>query len=143
MQYFIISLCLFFISSVLSTLSSFLPFSLPYEMLYSYKIKSWDREVWKENQNRVDAFCFLCFVFQNEIKTHGFFSSINWNDLEQKKIPVPFKPNVVNILFHPVFQAFLHLPLLVNFFCYIVWEQNIVWNPMLLIIFHNAYYPES
>ncbi|XP_015239891.1 PREDICTED: serine/threonine-protein kinase Sgk3 [Cyprinodon variegatus] len=30
----------------------------------------------------------------NEIKTHSFFSSINWNDLEQKKIPVPFKPNV-------------------------------------------------
>ncbi|XP_047205255.1 serine/threonine-protein kinase Sgk3 isoform X2 [Girardinichthys multiradiatus] len=30
----------------------------------------------------------------NEIKTHSFFSSINWNDLEQKKIPPPFKPNV-------------------------------------------------
>ncbi|KAM9775277.1 serine/threonine-protein kinase Sgk3 isoform 2-T3 [Syngnathus typhle] len=30
----------------------------------------------------------------NEIKTHTFFSPINWNDLEQKKIPPPFTPNV-------------------------------------------------
>ncbi|KAG7455118.1 hypothetical protein MATL_G00253080 [Megalops atlanticus] len=30
----------------------------------------------------------------NEIKTHCFFSSINWDDLEQKKIPPPFNPNV-------------------------------------------------
>ncbi|KAM4718998.1 serine/threonine-protein kinase Sgk3 isoform 3-T3 [Anableps anableps] len=30
----------------------------------------------------------------NEIKTHSFFSTISWNDLEQKKIPPPFKPNV-------------------------------------------------
>lgn len=37
--------------------------------------------------------------FQNEIKTHSFFLSINWKDLEEKKIPPPFTPNVVNILF--------------------------------------------
>ncbi|KAJ8387651.1 hypothetical protein AAFF_G00152010 [Aldrovandia affinis] len=30
----------------------------------------------------------------NEIKRHSFFSSINWNDLEQKKIPPPFNPKV-------------------------------------------------
>lgn len=43
----------------------------------------------------------LLFIlhFQNEIKAHGFFSSINWDDLEQKKIPPPFTPNVVNICF--------------------------------------------
>lgn len=35
--------------------------------------------------------------FQNEIKAHSFFSSINWDDLEQKKIAPPFTPNVVNI----------------------------------------------
>uniref|UniRef100_A0A3B3X865 Serum/glucocorticoid regulated kinase family member 3 n=1 Tax=Poecilia mexicana TaxID=48701 RepID=A0A3B3X865_9TELE len=30
----------------------------------------------------------------NEIKTHNFFLSINWKDLEEKKIPPPFTPNV-------------------------------------------------
>lgn len=30
----------------------------------------------------------------NEIKAHGFFFSINWDDLEQKKIPPPFTPKV-------------------------------------------------
>uniref|UniRef100_A0A3B3BPF2 Serum/glucocorticoid regulated kinase family member 3 n=1 Tax=Oryzias melastigma TaxID=30732 RepID=A0A3B3BPF2_ORYME len=30
----------------------------------------------------------------NEIKEHNFFSSINWDDLVQKKIPPPFIPNV-------------------------------------------------
>uniref|UniRef100_A0A667XHU5 Serine/threonine-protein kinase Sgk1 n=1 Tax=Myripristis murdjan TaxID=586833 RepID=A0A667XHU5_9TELE len=30
----------------------------------------------------------------NEIKAHAFFASINWDDLEQKKIPPPFTPNV-------------------------------------------------
>uniref|UniRef100_G3NEW2 Serine/threonine-protein kinase Sgk1 n=1 Tax=Gasterosteus aculeatus aculeatus TaxID=481459 RepID=G3NEW2_GASAC len=30
----------------------------------------------------------------NEIKAHSFFFSINWDDLEQKKIPPPFTPNV-------------------------------------------------
>ncbi|XP_033933312.1 serine/threonine-protein kinase Sgk3 isoform X2 [Pseudochaenichthys georgianus] len=30
----------------------------------------------------------------NEIKAHDFFSSINWDDLEQKKIAPPFTPNV-------------------------------------------------
>ncbi|KAL5288209.1 AKT3 family protein [Megaselia abdita] len=29
-----------------------------------------------------------------DIKAHAFFSSINWTDLEQKKIPPPFKPQV-------------------------------------------------
>uniref|UniRef100_A0AAR2IWU2 Serine/threonine-protein kinase Sgk1 n=1 Tax=Pygocentrus nattereri TaxID=42514 RepID=A0AAR2IWU2_PYGNA len=30
----------------------------------------------------------------NEVKSHDFFSSINWDDLEQKKIPPPFNPSV-------------------------------------------------
>ncbi|KAJ8336933.1 hypothetical protein SKAU_G00381530 [Synaphobranchus kaupii] len=30
----------------------------------------------------------------NEIKRHCFFFSINWDDLEEKKISPPFKPNV-------------------------------------------------
>uniref|UniRef100_A0A7N6B308 Serine/threonine-protein kinase Sgk1 n=1 Tax=Anabas testudineus TaxID=64144 RepID=A0A7N6B308_ANATE len=30
----------------------------------------------------------------NEIKAHNFFSSINWDDLEQKRIPPPFTPKV-------------------------------------------------
>uniref|UniRef100_A0A8C5GQT7 Serum/glucocorticoid regulated kinase family member 3 n=1 Tax=Gouania willdenowi TaxID=441366 RepID=A0A8C5GQT7_GOUWI len=33
----------------------------------------------------------------NEISAHSFFSSINWNDLEQKKIPPPFTPNVSSL----------------------------------------------
>lgn len=35
------------------------------------------------------------YVFQNEVKRHNFFASINWDDLEQKKISPPFNPNVV------------------------------------------------
>ncbi|PWA18207.1 hypothetical protein CCH79_00004177 [Gambusia affinis] len=31
---------------------------------------------------------------EDEIKTHSFFLSINWKDLEEKKIPPPFTPNV-------------------------------------------------
>ncbi|XP_017772202.1 PREDICTED: RAC serine/threonine-protein kinase isoform X2 [Nicrophorus vespilloides] len=31
-----------------------------------------------------------------QIMTHPFFSSINWRDLEQKKIPPPFKPHVTS-----------------------------------------------
>ncbi|XP_037550010.1 serine/threonine-protein kinase Sgk3 [Nematolebias whitei] len=31
-----------------------------------------------------------------EIRAHSFFSSIIWNDLEEKKIPPPFKPNVAS-----------------------------------------------
>lgn len=31
-----------------------------------------------------------------EIKSHAFFSSINWTDLYQKKIPPPFKPQVTS-----------------------------------------------
>ncbi|XP_016134317.1 serine/threonine-protein kinase Sgk3-like [Sinocyclocheilus grahami] len=30
----------------------------------------------------------------NEVKGHEFFSSINWDDLEQKKLPPPFNPSV-------------------------------------------------
>ncbi|KAL2085180.1 hypothetical protein ACEWY4_018500 [Coilia grayii] len=30
----------------------------------------------------------------NEVKRHNFFASINWDDLEQKKIQPPFNPNV-------------------------------------------------
>uniref|UniRef100_A0A3Q3NCY5 Serine/threonine-protein kinase Sgk1 n=1 Tax=Mastacembelus armatus TaxID=205130 RepID=A0A3Q3NCY5_9TELE len=32
----------------------------------------------------------------NEIKAHSFFSSINWDDLEQRKILPPFKPKVTS-----------------------------------------------
>ncbi|KTF87114.1 hypothetical protein cypCar_00014993 [Cyprinus carpio] len=31
---------------------------------------------------------------QNEVKGHEFFSFINWDDLEQKKLPPPFSPSV-------------------------------------------------
>lgn len=31
-----------------------------------------------------------------EIMVHPFFSSISWRDLEQKKIPPPFKPQVTS-----------------------------------------------
>uniref|UniRef100_A0A8C7F5X2 Serine/threonine-protein kinase Sgk1 n=1 Tax=Oncorhynchus kisutch TaxID=8019 RepID=A0A8C7F5X2_ONCKI len=34
----------------------------------------------------------------NEIKAHNFFSAIKWDDLEQRKVPPPFTPNVVNVL---------------------------------------------
>ncbi len=52
-------------------------------------------------------FCILCiikdivnllfiYVFsQIEIKNHIFFSPINWDDLNAKKITPPFNPNVV------------------------------------------------
>uniref|UniRef100_A0A673X388 Serum/glucocorticoid regulated kinase family member 3 n=1 Tax=Salmo trutta TaxID=8032 RepID=A0A673X388_SALTR len=30
----------------------------------------------------------------NEIKAHNFFSAIKWDDLEQRKVPPPFTPNV-------------------------------------------------
>uniref|UniRef100_A0A672SVI6 Serine/threonine-protein kinase Sgk1 n=1 Tax=Sinocyclocheilus grahami TaxID=75366 RepID=A0A672SVI6_SINGR len=30
----------------------------------------------------------------NEVKEHEFFSTINWDDLEQKKLPPPFNPSV-------------------------------------------------
>uniref|UniRef100_A0A8C5F991 Serum/glucocorticoid regulated kinase family member 3 n=1 Tax=Gadus morhua TaxID=8049 RepID=A0A8C5F991_GADMO len=43
----------------------------------------------------------------DEIKSHYFFSSINWDDLEQRKIPPPFIPNVVNLSF----RYFRHFPL--------------------------------
>uniref|UniRef100_A0A8C9SSU1 Serine/threonine-protein kinase Sgk1 n=1 Tax=Scleropages formosus TaxID=113540 RepID=A0A8C9SSU1_SCLFO len=33
----------------------------------------------------------------NEIKTHSFFSSVNWGDLEQKKIRPPFIPHVSSL----------------------------------------------
>uniref|UniRef100_A0A3Q3VSR6 Serine/threonine-protein kinase Sgk1 n=1 Tax=Mola mola TaxID=94237 RepID=A0A3Q3VSR6_MOLML len=33
----------------------------------------------------------------NEIRAHSFFSSINWDDLEQKKIPPPFIPKVSSL----------------------------------------------
>ncbi|XP_069477236.1 serine/threonine-protein kinase Sgk3 [Ambystoma mexicanum] len=31
----------------------------------------------------------------HDIQSHPFFATINWSDLEQKKIPPPFNPNVV------------------------------------------------
>ena len=42
---------------------------------------------------------FFILYFQNEIRAHSFFSSINWDDLVQKKIPPPFTPRVVSICF--------------------------------------------
>lgn len=36
-------------------------------------------------------------LLQNEVKRHEFFSSINWDDLEQKKLPPPFNPSVVRL----------------------------------------------
>lgn len=34
----------------------------------------------------------------DEIKEHEFFLTINWNDLENKRIPPPFNPSVVSSL---------------------------------------------
>lgn len=39
-------------------------------------------------------------LFQNEVKSHVFFASINWDDLVQKRIPPPFNPSVVNVFMH-------------------------------------------
>lgn len=36
------------------------------------------------------------FVLQLEIKNHTFFSPINWDDLNHKRITPPFNPNVVS-----------------------------------------------
>ena len=33
-----------------------------------------------------------------EVKAHPFFDSINWDDLANKRIPAPFKPNICNEL---------------------------------------------
>lgn len=43
-------------------------------------------------QQRLMAFVSLP---QDEIKNHIFFSPINWDDLNAKKITPPFNPNVV------------------------------------------------
>ena len=32
----------------------------------------------------------------NEIMSHGFFSEINWSDLDARKIDPPYNPNVVS-----------------------------------------------
>lgn len=40
--------------------------------------------------------------FQNEIKQHSFFCSINWDDLLQKRIPPPFTPKVVSVPYYVV-----------------------------------------
>lgn len=57
---------------------------------------------------RLEA-CWCCrapfncplFVFsQTEIKNHMFFSPINWDDLNAKKITPPFNPNVVRSHFN-------------------------------------------
>lgn len=37
----------------------------------------------------------VCISSQIEIKNHIFFSPINWDDLNAKKITPPFNPNVV------------------------------------------------
>lgn len=41
--------------------------------------------------------CVCTLLFQNEVKSHVFFASINWDDLVQKRIPPPFNPSVVNV----------------------------------------------
>lgn len=41
------------------------------------------------------ALCNWLCLFQIEIKNHIFFSPINWDDLNAKKITPPFNPNVV------------------------------------------------
>jgi ribosomal protein S6 kinase alpha-5 len=33
-----------------------------------------------------------------EVKSHQFFDGINWDDLAKKKVPAPFKPNIINEL---------------------------------------------
>lgn len=38
---------------------------------------------------------FVRLHLQNEIKNHMFFSPINWDDLNAKKLTPPFNPNVV------------------------------------------------
>uniref|UniRef100_A0A8C6TLQ9 Serine/threonine-protein kinase Sgk1 n=1 Tax=Neogobius melanostomus TaxID=47308 RepID=A0A8C6TLQ9_9GOBI len=43
----------------------------------------------------------------NEIKAHNFFSSINWDDLEHKKIPPPFTPKVVSLERERIFKCSL------------------------------------
>ena len=39
---------------------------------------------------------FLTFPTFSAVKTHPFFNSINWSDLEKKRITPPFKPQVVS-----------------------------------------------
>lgn len=49
-------------------------------------------------------------MLQNEVKEHEFFSSINWYDLEQKRLPPPFNPSVVrfnNIIILLKFLTFI------------------------------------
>lgn len=53
----------------------------------------------------------VCSLLQNEVKEHEFFSSINWDDLEQKRLPPPFNPSVVrfnNIIILLKFLTFIH-----------------------------------
>ena len=38
----------------------------------------------------------LTFYLFSAVKTHPFFNSINWSDLEKKRITPPFKPQVVS-----------------------------------------------
>lgn len=33
-----------------------------------------------------------------DIKDHSFFSTVNWDKIETKQVPPPFKPSVVSIL---------------------------------------------
>lgn len=42
---------------------------------------------------------------QIEIKNHVFFSPINWDDLNAKKITPPFNPNVVRSFSHSPITA--------------------------------------
>jgi hypothetical protein len=40
-----------------------------------------------------------------EIKQHLYFKGINWKDVYDKKIPVPFKPTVV--ILEPTIERYL------------------------------------
>lgn len=48
------------------------------------------------------------FLLQNEVKSHVFFASINWDELVEKRIPPPFNPSVVNVFFNIVSNNLLY-----------------------------------
>ncbi len=49
------------------------------------------------NWNIKKSLYVISHLLQNEVKGHDFFSSINWDDLEHKKLPPPFNPIVVRL----------------------------------------------
>lgn len=69
---------------------------------------------WSSTTSLKSSAVFLCF--QNEIKEHSFFSSINWDDLLQKKVPPPFTPKVVSVPYYVICMLFIFY--LINVFQY-------------------------